>query len=413
MKTRIWIPIAAALLVAPTQSSAAPAPAQTGDWTAWYGCWRPVDTTNGAAPLICVLPGDGPTAVRMATVENGEITDETIVRADGVARPLEEGGCTGSESAFFSADGRRIFTRAELACGGLGRVSTGVLAMVSEAEWVDAQALTVNGQHAARTIRYRAADASELPTWLATVLPQGRDLAQETARLDAAMPLDVDAVVEASKHVAAPALEAMLAARQHGFGLDAKKLVQLRDRGVPASTIDVMVALSYPAKFAVAPPQYDAQHGVSDLERENAAGCYDRYGSYDPYGSYDRYGSERRDCYSSRYGNSYGYGAYRNRYGYGYDPYGYDPYGWNFGSRPVVVIVRSDEGEPRTGGAVVKGRGYTRTGTTRGTATPRSAEPTGSGAATSTGGTTATRAAPSSSGSTEPRRTAKPRGGGN
>lgn len=410
MKTRVWIPIAAALLLAPTHSSAAPAPVQTGDWTAWYGCWRPVDTTNGAAPLICMLPGDGPTSVRMATIENGEIADETVVRADGVARPLEEGGCTGSESAFFSADGRRIFTRAELACDGLGRVSTGVLAMVSEDEWVDAQALTVNGQHAARTIRYRIADASELPTWLATVLPQGRELAQETARIDASMPLDIDAVVEASKHVAAPALEAMLAIHQHGFGLDAKKLVQLRDLGVPASTIDVMVALSYPAKFAVSPREYDTGRGDAGLDRENAARAW-ADDCYEPYGSMNRY-----DCYDNRYGNRYGYGygyGYRNRYGYGYDPYR-----WNHGSTPIVVIVRPDEGDDaRTGGAVVKGRGYTRTGTTRGTATPRRAEPTSSGATTTraTGSTSTTRSSPpsSSGGSTKPRRTAKPRGGGN
>jgi hypothetical protein len=407
MKTRVLIPIAAALLVAPTASNAAAAPAQAGDWTAWYGCWRPVDTTNGDA-LICVLPGDGPTAVRMATVENGEITDETVVRADGVARPLEEGGCAGTESAFFSADGRRIFTRAELACSGLGRISTGMLAMVSEAEWVDAQALTVNGQHAARTIRYRAADASELPTWLATVLPQGRDLAQETARLDASMPLDVDAVAEASRHVAAPALEALLAERGHGFGLDAKKLVQLRDLGVPTSTIDVMIALSYPAKFAVEPAQYDTDRGAVDLDREYAAARAD-----DCYESYSRV--RMYDCYDSRFGYGYGYGyGYRNRYGYGYDPYR-----WNYGSTPVVVIVRPDEGDgdPRTGGAVVKGRGYTRTGATRGTASPRGPERTSSGATTVRSGssTTTTRSSPpsSSGGSTTPRRTAKPRGGGN
>lgn len=409
MKTRVLIPIAAALLVAPTPSNAAPAPAQTGDWTAWYGCWRPVDTTEGDA-LICMLPGDDPTAVRMATVENGEITSETVVRADGVERPFEEGGCTGSESAFFSADGRRIFTRAELACSGLGRLSTGMLAMVSEAEWVDAQALTVNGQHAARTIRYRAAEASELPTWLATVVPQGRDLAQETLRLDAAMPLDVDAVVEASQHVAAPALEAMLAIRQHGFSLDPKKLVQLRDMGVPASTIDVMVALTYPAQFAVAPQQYDTDRSAADLDREYAAArAEDCYGSFSRVRMYDCYD----DRFGSRYGYDYGYGyGYRNRYGYGYDPYR-----WNNGSTPIVVIVRpGDDNDPRTGGAVVKGRGYTRTGETRGTATPRRAEPTGSGATTTraTGSTTSTRSSPpsTSGGSTTPRRTAKPRGGG-
>ncbi|MGH7447020.1 MAG: hypothetical protein ACRELT_05650 [Longimicrobiales bacterium] len=400
MTTRAWIPIAAALLAAPVQASAAPAE-PAGDWTAWYGCWRAVETTADAGSLVCVLPGDEPATVRIATIEGDRITEETIVRADGVARPLEDGGCAGSESAFFSNDGRRIFTRAELACSGLGRLSTGVLAMVSESEWIDAQALTVNGQHAARTIRYRAADPADVPAWVAAELPQGQRLAQETARLDASTPLDIAAVIEASRHVASPAVEALLAERQQGFGLNAGKLVQLREQGVPASTIDVMVALSYPAKFAVEPRREYASDRA-DLEQNAARSWIED--CYDPYYSSRRYG-----CTSSRYG--YGYGGR-----YGYSPYGYDPYGWNYGtrSRPVVVIVRPDDDDTaRSGGSVVKGRGYRRTGDSNGTAAPRSAterrgDPTPVRATDRSSTATST---PSTS--TTTRRTAKPRGNNN
>src|SRR5688572_22870441 len=124
--------------------------------------------------------------------------------------------------------------------------------------------------------------------------------------------------------------------------------MQLSEQGVPASTIDVMVALSYPTKFAVAPRQPQQAGGVGDLE-QNAARAWVE-DCYDPYYSSRRYG-----CTSNRYG--YGYGYDRGRYGY--SPYGYDPYGWNYGSRPVVVIVRPSDGESdQRGGAVVKGRGY-------------------------------------------------------
>lgn len=396
MTTRVLIPIAAALVAIPVQTSAAPA----DDWSAWYGCWRAIDSAAGATPLVCVLPGQDAMSVRIATIEDGQIADEMVVRADGVARPIEDGGCEGSERAFFSEDGRRIFTRAELACNGLGRVSTGVLAMLSEAEWVDAQALTVNGQHAARTIRYRVADASEVPSWVATELPQDQQLAQQTARLDASTPLDIDAVIEASQHVAAPALEALLAERQQGFGLTADKLARLAKQGVAASTIDVMVALSYPAKFAVAPQRARGAGGEDWNDERNAARSY-MEDCYDPFTSGRRYG-----CYAS----GYGYG-YDRRGMYGYSPYGYDPYGWNYNSRPIVVIVQSDdEREPR-GGEVVKGRGYTRSGATRGTASPRT-EP---GTTTSAGKSTTTTASPPSSStgsSSKPTRTAKKRGGG-
>lgn len=393
MTTRVLIPIAAALVAIPVQTSAAPA-----DWSAWYGCWRAVDSAAGAAPLVCVLPGEDAASVRIATIEEGVIAEETVVRADGVARPIEDGGCAGSERAFFSADGRRIFTRAELACNGLGRVSTGVLAMVSEAEWVDAQALTVNGQHAVRTVRYRVADASEVPAWVATALPQDQRLAQQTARLNASSPLGIDEVVEASQHIAAPALEALLAERQQGFGLNAENLAQLAEQGVATSTIDVMVALSYPAKFAVAPQRAGGEGEWFD--ERNAARSY-LEDCYDPFTSARRYG-----CYNGRYGYGYGY----SRGMYGYSPYGYDPYGWNYRSRPVVVIVRGVDDEPR-GGQLVKGRGYTRNGASRGTATPRS-EPSARTTSTGSSATTTTTTSSSSSGSTsKPTRTAKPRGG--
>ncbi|HSJ32883.1 MAG TPA: hypothetical protein VK933_15690 [Longimicrobiales bacterium] len=405
MKTRVWIPIAALMAAAPVQ--AAVVDAQAGDWAAWYGCWRAVDSTDGKAPLVCVLPGADASAVRIATIEDGQIAEETVVRADGVARDIAEGGCTGSESAFFSADGRRIFTRAELACSGLGRLSTGVLAMVSETEWVDAQALTVNGQHAARTIRYRAADPTEIPSWISAELPRDQQLAQETARLDAASPLEIDAVIEASRHVAAPVVEALLAERQHGFGLNAARLTRLQEAGVPASTIDVMVALSYPTRFAVA-PQRGMRSDNAEYPEQNAARSY-MEDCYDPFFTSSRYG-----CYNSRYG----YGYSRGRGIYGYSPYGYDPYGWNYGTRPVVVIVQPGDGEVADpqGGAVVKGRGYTRTGTARGTANPRGADrsvPAPASATSSKPATTTTKPSSTSSGSTsKPTRTAKPRGGG-
>lgn len=406
MKTRILISFAAALIAIPVQATAEPP--ERADWSAWYGCWRAVDSTDGAAPLVCVLPGQDAMSVRIATIQGGVLADETVVRADGVARPIEDGGCSGSESAFFSADGRRIFTRAELACSGLGRLSTGVLAMVSEVEWIDAQALTVNGQHAARTIRYRIAHPAEVPAWAAALLPQDQRLSQETARLDASTPLDIEAVIEASRHVAAPVVEAMLAQRQQGFGLNAAKLARLEDQDVPASTIDVMIALSYPAKFAVAPQRGAASEQWAD--ERNAARSYVE-------DCYDTFSARRYGCYSG----TYGYDGYRRSGLYGYSPYGYDNYGWNYGSRPIVVIVRpgDDEDEVTGGGSVVKGRGYTRNGASRGTATSRGVTETrgaevpvrSTGKAT---GSTTTAAPSTSSGgsSSTPTRTAKPRGGG-
>ena len=60
-------------------------------------------------------------------------------------------------------------------------------------------------------------------------------------------------MIEASPHVAAPALEAALVESRATFGLNARRLIQLDDAGVPSSVIDLMVALTYPQAFSVRP----------------------------------------------------------------------------------------------------------------------------------------------------------------
>jgi hypothetical protein len=380
----------------------------TAGWLAWHGCWKPVGEEAPEATLVCVLPGDDATAVRMTTWVEGSLGQETVLRADGVARPVEEGGCLGNQSARWSADGRRVFVRSEFSCGGLGRTSTGVLAFVVENEWVDVQALTVADQHLARSIRYRAVPVADYPAAVAAELGTERRLVQETARLQYSMPLDVAAVVEASREIAPPAVEALLGARQHGFAMDANMLLRLQREGVPASVIDMMVALSYPQRFAVRErPQPTAQEGDRMRASRDDDTCYDPF-LMRPVSGMSCSTMPRYNQY-----NRYGYGR-----DYGYSPWGYDPYGWRPGGSPVVVIVEPE----REVGEVVKGRGYANpagTSSTRGAARPRqepAARGSDAGAArpatpsSSTGSTRTTEEGSSSGTSTG--RTAVPRGGG-
>ena len=403
MKARIWIPFAAVLLMAGAVAAQG-SPAQ-GSWTAWHGCWTALQGDVPAGPIICMLPGEDTLSVRIATLGDGAVQEETVLRAEGVARPVEAGGCTGSERAFFSNDGLRVFTRAELACAGIRRVSTGVLALVSEMDWLDVQAMTVEGRHAVRSVRYRAvgAEAAEaVPAEIAAALPQNQRLAQEAARLHASAPLDISAVAEASRIVAAPAVETLLAARGQSFDLDAHTLLALKEQGVPASTIDIMVALSYPARFTVREVGGIAQTGETMPAAWRSGGSALAEDCYDPYWSSRRYRGAA-NCYD------YGYGYDRR---YGYSPWGYGPFGWTSGGSPVIVIVQPDQ--TRAGGEVVKGRGYTRTGgPTRGTATPRTpARGADTGSTTSASGNsgTARSSEPKNDASSGTGRTAKPRG---
>jgi hypothetical protein len=399
MTTRLMTTAALlALLAAPAAVAATPdsfagepaavAASQAGPgWSAWIGCWRPTDEGAPLNTMVCVVPGETATSVRMISLEDGSIVDESVMHADGVARAVEDGGCTGTETAGWSQDARRVFVRTELDCAGVRRVSTGVLALIAENEWVDIQALEVADQHASRSMRYRAVRADQTPAAVAALLPTGRGLLQEAARLQAAAPLGIDEVVEATGRVSAPVLEALIAARQHGFGLNAARLVQLQRRGVPASVIDMMIAVSYPQRFAVQErprTQADVQYpGWQSSRAAILAECLDPYG----FSMRSRYECDMLMLQYRRSGSRYGYGV-------GYSPWGYDPYGWNYGRGPIVVIVEPEQERQR--GEVVRGRGYTSGGTNT---TGRTAQPRGTGAATTTSSGAAAQPA-SSAGST-------------
>jgi hypothetical protein len=420
MRTRRLVVMAGFLVaLAPGVAwAAAPGGDDTGQpaaWDAWYGCWRATGEASLGAGVVCVLPGDDASTIRIVTVEDGAVAGESVLRADGVSRAVDDGGCTGEERAHWSRDGRRVFVRTELDCGGVQRVSTGVLALIAENEWIDAQALTVAGQHAARSIRYRAVRPEAVPDVVASDLPQGRRLALEAARLQAAAPLELEDIIEAAGTVAPPALEALLAARQQGYRMDARTLVRLEAERVPSSVIDLMVALSYPRTFTVqaqqAPgatagvvPWFDTAPGRSAWVND----CSDVW-----YGDL-RY---RPECaYLFRY-SRYGYG-YGSRWGY--SPWGYDPYGWNYGTTPVVIIGTQQPGPAESGGSLTRGQGYTRGGgASTGTARSRS-EPgrSSAGAASSPSSSPSTSSGSTSSGSSssgsgsDTGRTAQPRPGG-
>jgi hypothetical protein len=157
-------------------------------------------------------------------------------------------------------------------------------------------------------------------------------------------------VIDALRSVDAPIVEAWLTARRRGFSLDARQLVALADARVPDRVIDLMVALSYPDRFAIASPADASQS--ADLTRTLA---------------------DDRQILTSMYGvDDYSM--------YGYYPYGYSPYGWSYYSqrpigtaygpgypsylqRPVIIIVRGDGSEVINApqhGRVVKGQGYMR-----------------------------------------------------
>jgi hypothetical protein len=388
------------LALAGVALSAGTATAQTGDarWLPWLGCWEADGAGTPEDLMVCVRPEQS--GVEIATISDGVTASTRTLIADGQSHPIDTEDCTGWQTARFSEDGRRVFLRSEVTCeGGVTRTGSGIMAVISPAMWLDAQSIGLNGETVPRAIRYRPAP-TEVARAAGYSVPVDRIAAAIDARLIASADLSLDDVIEASGHVDDDALQAFLAESGQPFDLDAEAITRLADAGVSDGVIDMVVAVSYPQRFAVDREASDAAMLEPELD-ERA-----RYDRYDPFGwggywGWNRYGS----CYgwSSLYCDPYRYGY--NAYGYGYGRYGY---GY---TRPVIVVVGGGDDDSRSARAV-SGRGYTRGGASSSAGRATSSRPTRT---TVTTGRTSTSTAGStrssgSSGSTG--RTARRKGGG-
>jgi hypothetical protein len=381
---------------------ALPVLAQSGGngFTAFVGCWEPLDADEQAG-LLCFRPAGA--GVEMFNVVDGEVVSTEQIMPDGSPRPVSAEGCTGFESASFSEDGLRVFTRTEFTCGDDIRAGSGVMSFIAPTQWIDVRSLEVEGEPVAWVQRYRVADADALAAQ-GMDDPAGFDRTLVRAmRTRAAQNIDVADVEEAATLVEARAVEVWVATHETRLELSGSELVRLVEAGVPESVIDVMVAVSYPERFALTP------QGVAEADRLAARGGY-------PVG----YGRGFRSYLWAPYYRPFGFGYY------GYSPFGYYGYGLGgyyggyYGYRPATVIVQPVS--PASSGRMVPGRGYTRGSSNVGSgdASPRSSvggpapsssRSGGDSARGSSGGSSGGSASPSSGSSgSSTGRTAQPRG---
>lgn len=368
------------------------ASAQSGpSWGAFSGCWAPIPAEGQApagatTPIVCVVPNGN--SADLATVVSQKVTERTTVVADGNRHDVSKQGCNGWESAQFSSDGRRLYLKSEQTClGGVKRSTSGIFAIATNGDWVNAVNVAADSANSVRVSRYTPVSMGTLiPDEIRTVL-EPREIADRTARISAGM-VGTASVVEASRFLSAPAVEAWLAELDHDFDLNEKRLIELANAGVPPSVIDVMVAVSNPRTFAVRATGSGIVTSESDSVMARRSSRYNNcttpvmdpwaWYAYDPCDPYNRYSYYSYRRYGYRYDPYLGYG-------YGYNPYGYG-YGYDYG-RPVVIYVRGSNEpiEARGHGKMTKD-GYRReTGTTtRGTDSPAPRASSGSGSSSST-----------------------------
>ena len=317
---------------------AVPARAQAPDarWEPWLGCWtlaaenlRDAQPQRGAArgqqppsaldaARVCVTPSGGGARFE-TTVGTQTAIDQTII-ADAAGHAVKDADCVGTQRAEWSKNGLRLFSSAEITCKGdpgLRRVS-GFALIAPNGDWVDIQTVAIGDRETVRVKRYLRA-------------PDSRRTARPTV---VSSNLTLDEIAEASAKVPPAALEAALIETNAGFDLTSKKVLALNSAGVSGRVIDLLVALSYPEKFAIQRNAQMSPGGQSTYFR-------------DPF----------------LYGSPYYYDGY-----YG-SPYYYEPFGYR--GYAVVVLDAGGgfvggggggggNGSASGQGRVVNGQGYTR-----------------------------------------------------
>lgn len=358
------------LLALPASATNAPGEREEGDagWLAWYGCWMAQDGFDEEEPLfVCFEPLAGEDGVEIHTWIGSEVAGVEIIRADGSAAAIAEGGCAGDRTASFSEDGSRVFIRSLMECGeGVTRSTSGVMAMLPDGpRWIEIHGVSSGGQEPVLGVQtFIPAPRSNLAAHGIEIPAQDRSLAIQTARASTARLLDAAGVAELVDEVGAGVTRALVAEAGNPFHLDTRTVRNLRDRGVPPDVIDVMVAVTYPDRFEVA----GASHAAARMPTMVSGAGTQRTAAP----SWGRRPGPRAGVYSS-FGYPY---YYSSRSAWGYDP-------WLGGlwRSPRMIIVQPVVRDRR--GSVDPTTGYQPNRPSSRTATTRSGN-TSSGASTTT-----------------------------
>src|SRR5689334_5712696 len=106
-------------------------------WQAWIGCWTADSAGSPSATTVCVTPVAKSTAVELVTVTRGAIVVRERIDANGRPQLIDGNGCKGTESANWSASGRRVFLHADFSCTNrVTGTTTTMFSMMPTGEWL-------------------------------------------------------------------------------------------------------------------------------------------------------------------------------------------------------------------------------------------------------------------------------------
>ncbi len=346
--------LAAVAAPAQAQSPAATTPSLIdARWNPFLGCWRAVDDPAGTGSRICIAPAG--TGVTVTTIVGGQRVGEDTRVADGSARPVDADGCRGTETARWSATGHRLYRRATVACdGGAPRTLATASFFVAGQAMVDVETVEADGTTNVRVSRLVRASNQQLPD--GTTLTRAAGTRGPSA--ESMAPFTVADVIDLSGALPADGVQAAISEAPTPYRLNAKALIAMADAGVGDRVIDLMVGVTYPAKFEVRRATSGGFGG--------GGGGIGISSMTDPFFSPLVGPAALFNCYSnlgwassSYWGSCAGYDPlmYSRYPGYYYGYWG--PYGPDWVATQPGTGGPSTPTEPVAEGRLVNGRGYT------------------------------------------------------
>ena len=112
---------------------ASPAAAQStarSNWQGFLGCWTAAaigesyGSAQFSAPLVCITPTSNADVVELSTIAESKVVSTERIDASGAPSSLDMKDCTGTKSARWSRDQRRVFLKSEMTCGGTPSTAT-------------------------------------------------------------------------------------------------------------------------------------------------------------------------------------------------------------------------------------------------------------------------------------------------
>ncbi|MBX3133081.1 MAG: hypothetical protein KF689_06805 [Gemmatimonadaceae bacterium] len=399
-------------------------------WAAFLGCWS-ASSDAGSGPLTCFVPVAGQPAIAERLFVRGEtVLERARLDASGRRVEIDAETCGGWESARFSNDGARVYTRGEASCADVPpQGSSGIVSIAPTGDLVLVSTLRVGDQRSLRVQRLRALPWLLMPDGVRATL-DGVLRRVDGARVSAAKPLSTAAIVDVAAAVDAYAAEAWMVESSRdveGFRTTRSDLQRLAAARVPGRVIDMAVILGNPQAFRVAlerdvittarvePMPSAAGSGMSTLamcDRLRSSlwmmdWMYDfPMGAWGPWGTLGFPMLGMSGNYWLRQCAPLGFYSRWSMSGF-WVGQGFQGVRPGFVGVPVRVDVSSRR-IPASGGRVVKGEGYSQgsSGSTRTASSPRPSS--SSGALTRSAGSSGSVRSGGSGGSTTGR-TAKPR----